>query len=83
MKTYEDVKGKYAVLIEKALQEAIANHNRSMRALEHVADKCAETAKKAQAGNAALCRVDNIWKLLSFAAPIYVLVDIVIRIIFN
>ena len=81
LKTYEDVKSKYAELIEKSLQQAIANHSCSMKALECVADKCVETAKKAQENNAKLCRVDNIWKLLSFAAPIYVLVDIIIRII--
>ena len=83
LKTYEDIKSKYTEIIEKALQQAIANHNRSMKALERVADKCAEAAKKAQASNAAFCRVDNIWKLLSFAAPIYVLADIVIRLIFR
>ena len=83
MKTYEDVKSKYAELIEKSLQQAILNHNRSMKALERVADKCAETAKKAQASNTKLCRVDNICKLIHFAAPIYVIVDIVIRLIFR
>lgn len=46
-KTYDDVKEKYAVLIEKSLKEATDNHNRSMKALERVAEQCTETAKKA------------------------------------
>ncbi len=79
-KTYDDVKEKYAVLIEKSLKEATDNHNRSMKALERVAEKCTETAKKAQESNAKLCRVDNFWKFLNFTAPIYVIADIVIRI---
>ena len=65
---------------ENALKEATDNHNRSMKALERVADKCAETARKAQESNATLCRVDNFWKFLTFTAPIYIIVDIVIRI---
>ena len=79
-RTYDDVKEKYAVLIEKSLKEATDNHNRSMKALEHIADKCTETARKAQENNAELCRVDNFWKFLNFTAPIYVIADIVIRI---
>ena len=54
-----------------------------MKALERVADKCTETAKKAQENNAELCRVDNFWKFLNFTAPIYVIADIVIRLIFR
>lgn len=82
-RTYDDIKEQYAVLIENALKEATANHNRSMKALERVADKCTETAKKAQENNAELCRVDNFWKFLNFTAPIYVIADIVIRLIFR
>lgn len=44
-RTYDDIKEQYAVLIENALKEATANHNRSMKAMERVADKCTETAK--------------------------------------
>lgn len=82
-RTYDDIKEQYAVLIENALKEATANHNRSMKALERVADKCTETARKAQESNAKLCRVDNLWKFLNFTAPIYVIADIVIRLIFR
>ena len=78
--TYDDIKEQYAVLIENALKEATANHNRSIKAMERVADKCTETAKKAQESNDKLCRVDNFWKFLNFTAPIYVIADIVIRI---
>ena len=79
-KTYDDIKEQYAVLIENALKEATNNHNRSMKAMECVAEKCTETAKKAQESNAKLCRVDNFWKFLNFTAPIYVMIDIIIRI---
>lgn len=82
-RTYDDIKEQYAVLIENALKEATDNHIRSMKALERVADKCTETAKKAQENNAELCRVDNFWKFLNFTAPIYVIADIVIRLIFR
>lgn len=80
-RTYDDIKEQYAVLIENALKEATDNHNRSMKALERVAEKCAEIARKAQENNAMLCRVDNFWKFLNFTAPIYVIADIVIRIL--
>lgn len=80
-KTYDDVKEKYAVLIEKSLKEATDNHNRSMKALEHVAEKCTETAKKAQESNAKLCRVDNFWKFLNFTAPIYIIIDIIVKVL--
>ncbi|GEM_PF-6484976 len=81
--TYEDVKDKYAVLIEKSLKDATDNHNRSLKAMERVAEKCTETAKKAQENNAELCRVDNFWKFLNFTVPIYVIADIIIRLIFR
>ena len=82
-RTYDDVKEQYAELIENALKEAINNHNRSIKTMERVAEKCTETAKKAQESNATLCRVDNFWKFLNFTAPIYVIADIVIRLIFR
>lgn len=82
-RTYDDVKEQYAELIETALKDAINNHNRSIKTMERVAEKCAETAKKAQESNATLCRVDNFWKFLNFTAPIYVIADIVIRIVFK
>ncbi len=82
-RTYDDIKEQYAVLIENALKEATDNHNRSMKALERVADQCTETEKKAQESNAVLCRVDNFWKFLNFTAPIYVIADIIIRLIFR
>lgn len=80
-RTYDDIKEQYAVLIENALKEATDNHNRSMKAMERVAENCTETAKKAQESNAKLCHVDNFWKFLNFTAPLYIIADIILRLI--
>lgn len=81
MKSFEDVKTDYLELTQSALLKSITHYNSCVKGMESVAQKCTQTAQKAQEANQMLCRVDNFWKFLTFTASLYVIVDIVLRII--